>query len=234
MKTTKKKVRHNSSLSTRLNSDLERELKEEAEKKGITVSALINNVLSRYMLWDRMFERFSLVTLDISSFRYILDSMSVETAANCGRLTGERIKGFVQFRHQAISIQNFLDWLDQSSKYLGIKQFEVLEKPSAEQEFQDSELRTGTMNDGHHSIALYHDLGIKWSIYNKKRIEAAMNSIFPDVSPKFEVGENFLKFSFFAYSQDSGLRRKSSFSRNQSKQDLHDKPVQQHASPDKI
>ena len=43
-----------------------------------------------------IFERFSLVTLDISSFRYILGSMSVEVAASCGKLTGERIKGFIQ------------------------------------------------------------------------------------------------------------------------------------------
>jgi hypothetical protein len=193
---TKKKVRHNSSLSTRLSSELEQQLKEEAEKKGITTSALINNVLSRYMLWDRMFERFSLVTLDISSFRYILDSMSVETAANCGRLTGERIKGFIQFRHGKISIQNFLSWLDQSSKYLGIKQFEILEKPSIEPE-QSTGVVNATRNAGYYSIALYHDMGIKWSIYNKKRIEAAMGSIFLDVSPTFEIGENFVKFNFF-------------------------------------
>jgi hypothetical protein len=196
MKTTKKKARHNSSLSTRLNSELERELKEEAEKKGITTSALINNVLERYMLWDRMFERFSLVTLDVSSFRYILDSMSVETAANCGKLTGERIKGFIQFRHREINIQNFLSWLDQSSKYLAIKQFEILEKPSIEPEL-GSQIGSETWNAGHYSIALYHDMGIKWSIYNKKRIEAAMNSMFMDVSPTFEVGENFVKFSFY-------------------------------------
>jgi hypothetical protein len=192
-----KKARHNSSLSTRLNSDLERELKEEAEKKGITVSALINSVLSRYMLWDRMFERFSLVTLDISGFRYILDSMSVETAANCGKLTGERIKGFIQFRHGEVNVQSFVSWLDQSSKYLGIKQFEILERPSSETEPQVSDVRDQTMSAERYSIAMYHDLGIKWSIYNKKRIEAAMNSIFLDISPTFEIGENFVKFDFF-------------------------------------
>jgi len=197
MKTAKKKAKHNASLSTRLPSELELALKEEAEKKGITVSALITNVLSRYMLWDRMFERFSLVTLDISSFRYILDSMSVEVAANCGKLTGERIKGFIQFREGEISVQSFLSWLDQSSRYLGIKQFEILEKPPTEAEFTGSGT-SGTMSgNGRYSIALYHDLGIKWSIYNKQRIEAAMNSMFLDISPRFEVGENFVKFSFY-------------------------------------
>lgn len=186
-----KKAKHNASLSTRLTSDLEVALKEEAEKKGITVSALINNVLARYMLWDRMFERFSLVTLDNSSFKYLLDSISVEAAANCGKLTGERIKGFIQFRHGEITVQNFLKWLDQSSKYLGIKQFEILEKPTADPELP------GKMGSGWYSIALYHDMGIKWSIYNKKRIEAAMSSMFLDISPTFEIGENFVKFSFF-------------------------------------
>ena len=192
-------AKHNASLSTRLNSDLELSLREEAEKKGITLSALINNVLARYMLWDRMFERFNLITLDNSSFKYLLDSVSVEVAANCGKLTGERIKGFIQFRHGEISVQNFLKWLDQSSKYLGIRQFEILEKPpTARTELQSSENgNETTLRNGMYSVALYHDLGIKWSIYNKRRIEAAMNSMFLEISPTFEVGENFLKFSFF-------------------------------------
>lgn len=55
--------------------------------------------------------------------------MSAEVAANCGKITGERIKGFVQFQYRDINVQNFLKWFDQSSKYLGIKQFEILEKP---------------------------------------------------------------------------------------------------------
>lgn len=50
LKATKKKDKYNASLSTRLTADLELALKGEA-KKGITMSALINNVLSRYMLW---------------------------------------------------------------------------------------------------------------------------------------------------------------------------------------
>lgn len=63
-------------------------LQVEAEKLGITVSALMNQILRRYAVADRFFDRYRTIVIGNKTFNSILQSLSENQIAELGKAAG--------------------------------------------------------------------------------------------------------------------------------------------------
>ena len=61
--------------SCRINEDAYKMLSDDAEDKGISINALINNMIKRYLMWDRFADEMGLVPVTKRTLKKIFQSM---------------------------------------------------------------------------------------------------------------------------------------------------------------
>lgn len=164
--------------SFRLSEEHDRLLEEEARRKGISVNALLANLITKYGEWDRFAERFGVVTLGRQGFRSIFDLMSEEQLTAHGKQVGqESAPDFVRFWFGKLDLGTFLSFLKLFSKYSGAFHYE-------------------TAVSGHtYTITIHHELGPKYNVVLANYMDQAIRKIV-GAAPRLEVGSNSLNVSF--------------------------------------
>ena len=72
----------------RINEEWDRILQEEAEKQGITVSALMSQILCRYVTSERFFERYQNITIGNKTLNAVIKKTSARNLATVGKSEG--------------------------------------------------------------------------------------------------------------------------------------------------
>ena len=157
----------------RLNPEYDKILNEEAEKHGLSVSALLNQIIRQYVLVSRFTEKVPSITLTYHTFTPILERIPDKDLVEIAEKTGSIIpEEAILQRGQKLNL-NTINWfIDVIYGRYG--------------NWFDS---NQSIINGEERIHLNHQLNHKWSQYLSGYLRSMYESIL-DIEPKVETREN--------------------------------------------
>lgn len=151
----------------------------QSEKSGISVNALVNQVLRNYIEWDVFEPRVGVIPFPKAVLANIYAEMNADQvarlASNIGKNTAIDMAIFMKGR---IDVLDFVSWLEMRMRNSG---FEIIHRVD------------GTK--GVHSVTIKHDLGKNWSLYLKIMMESVLADFFKKRS-EFVVSDSMLLANF--------------------------------------
>jgi hypothetical protein len=99
-------------------------LKEDAERKKITVNTLVNQLFLAHKDFDRYFERMGLIKIAVTTFNVLLDAASEDRVAEAGRQAGiDAPRAIMVAKYGHLSLQTVLDFLRMMSEYANLFEY---------------------------------------------------------------------------------------------------------------
>ncbi|MEE9164390.1 MAG: hypothetical protein V3U17_06335 [Thermoplasmata archaeon] len=164
--------------SIRITKELDDLIRQVAKNAGGSVNALISSILTKYAEWDRYADRFGFVTVPRDIFRSLINAVDEEKLADLAEGFGPaKAREMVLLWFKRVNPETQLRWLSFQMRYGRLGNYEI---------------ETGKDED---TIALHHDLGVKFSLLLSRGIEQVFESI-PNISPQLSVEENALAIRF--------------------------------------
>lgn len=162
----------------RLTPEVHETLQKEAAAKGLSVNALVSQILWKYIEWDRYADRLGFVTITRDGFRRTVESLDDSIMPGLAQETGGRNpREATMFWFKNANLDTLLEWISLLCKYGKIGQFEL-------------------QRDGRqYTITILHFMGEKISLYQKFFFDQAFRTI-AHVTPRFEVSKNALVITF--------------------------------------
>lgn len=150
-------------------------LQEEANRKGVSVNTLLNQLLLSYSRYDRFIKRAGLVKLTSSTFRRIVEAGTEESLSGAGRKAGGSItKAIITARAGRVNAASVIDFLRDTGDYSDLYEFSEFKR------------------DGDLVITLTHPYGKKGSVFLQGYIEALLGLV--DAHPRFMTGDDSVSF----------------------------------------
>jgi hypothetical protein len=156
--------------SVRISQELDDVLKRDAESRGISFSSLVSEVFTKYSEWDRLANKFGMVSLPRGAFRDMWETIGKEKAASMGREAGGRTatEG-ASFWFKGLNTRTFLKLVELTAKY----------SKSFEYELQ-------SRNEREYTITVHHEINEAYSIFLENWFESAIK-VFVGVTPSKRV-----------------------------------------------
>lgn len=151
-------------------------LRGDAEANGTTVSAVISGALTRYAEWDRLADRFGIVSFAWPFIRDIAEYVPDEDLRKWIQKYGNWVRELSMFWFKKADFESFLSTVKLLNKYTRVTECEI-----------HSQGRNYTMN-------FHHQNSRKLSVVLSTLLEVAMADF--GIRPSFEVGDNYLSVSF--------------------------------------
>jgi hypothetical protein len=157
----------------RLSKGLERSLEREARNRKMSLNSFVTSILAKYDDWDRLAEKFGMVSLPADELTAILEGLSEAQIEKIARQCGASIpRAVMDFWFSRISAESFLRYLSLRSNY---------------QHFVNHEVIAG--NEGQFILTARHEHGKKWSIWCCNYLAEAIRVNF-GLEAKFEINGN--------------------------------------------
>ena len=164
--------------SVRIRREIQETLERDATTKGISVNALVNQILTRYAEWDRYAEKFGFVTIAKAGYLAMVDAVPEEELDRLGeRIGGTNPREVTLFWFKKLGVESFLRYLNLVSRYSRTVEYEV--------ERQGSDV----------TLLVRHDMTERHSRYLAHFFAAAIHSIVGAV-PRSQTGRNSIVFRF--------------------------------------
>ncbi len=157
----------------RMNPEYDKILSEEAEKQGLSVSALLNQIIRQYVLVSRFTDRVPAITLTYNTFAPMLERIPDKDLVDIAEKTGSIIPEEAILQRGARLNFETVNWfIDVVYGKYG--------------NWFDS---TQSIVNGEDRVHLAHQLNHKWSQYLGSYMRSMFESIL-DIEPKVETREN--------------------------------------------
>jgi hypothetical protein len=141
----------------------------------VSVNTLLNQLILTYANYDRPMNRFQMLKLPASDFRYALRGAQDETIAEAGRQAGSDVpKTYILAKWGRLTKENGLNYLKTMSTYAKL--------------FDYSEV----LSEGALFVTLSHNFGAKGTLFLQSYVKAMFALV--DVQPKFSPDENAVVF----------------------------------------
>jgi hypothetical protein len=161
----------------RINGQVMKRLRKEAERKQISLNAYINQVLYQYVDWDLFESRIGMMPFPKSVLTTIFANLGADEitklATGIGKNTAIEMAIFARGKFNADA---FVSWIETRMKNSGC---EVVDR---------------TTEDGAQNIIIKHDLGKNWSLYMKTLIESALKEAF-GIAPNTFVSDSLVSIT---------------------------------------
>jgi hypothetical protein len=165
--------------SVRISRELDNVLRRDAENRGISFSALVSEIFTKYAEWDRLANKFGVVTQSRSSFRGMWEIVGKEKAVSMGKEGGSRAATEVaQFWFKRLNTRSFFKLIELFAKYTKSFEYEVESRDERE-----------------YMITVHHDINETYSIFLKNWFESAIQ-IFVGATPSTKVSLNSIVVTF--------------------------------------
>ncbi|MEW6603759.1 MAG: hypothetical protein AB1351_03600 [Thermoproteota archaeon] len=166
-------------VTFRINNKVIEYFRNESEKRGISMNALVNQVLSHYIEWDSYEPRIGMIPFPKAVLGKIFAEMNADQIARLASSVGKNTAiDMAIFMKGRIDVLGFISWLETR---MGNSGFEVVH-------------RIDRLN-GVHTVTIKHDLGKNWSLYLKTLLESILTDVFKKQS-EFIVSDSMLSVSF--------------------------------------
>ncbi len=173
------KTREFVTMTFRINRNVLERFRTESETSGISMNALVNQVLCHYVEWDSFEPRIGMIPFPKTVLGKIFSEMKedqiVKLASSLGRDTAIDMAMFMKGRMDALT---FISWIEARMKNSG---FEIVHRVDNVK--------------GIHTVTIKHDLGKNWSMYLRTMLQCVLADIFKKQS-EFIVSDSMLLVSF--------------------------------------
>jgi antitoxin component of RelBE/YafQ-DinJ toxin-antitoxin module len=164
--------------SIRIDDNVDRVLKEDAESIGISVNSLISMILTKYIKWDRLASRYGFVSITKEELRSILNSVDRDKLAVAAEELGSEIpKSLMLFWFKEYNLDVFLQYLSMICSFGGVAEYEV------------------NVSGYIYTLAIHHDLGRNYSEYLARFFGKTLKSIIK-ADPEVMVNGNEVVLKF--------------------------------------
>ena len=165
--------------SVRISRKLDDVLRRDAESRGISISSLVSEIFTKYSEWDRLANKFGVVTLSRGAFRGMWEIAGKEKAVSIGREGGSRVATEVaHFWFKRLNTGTFLNLIELFGKYTKIFEYEVESRDGRE-----------------YTITVHHEINDAYSVYLENWFQSAIEA-FIGVKPKTKVSRNSVVVTF--------------------------------------
>jgi hypothetical protein len=163
-----------SSVKTiRLSKSLEKSLEREAKSRKMSLNSFVSSVLAKYDEWDRLAEKFGMMSIPPDEVIALLDNLSGAQIEMTAKKCGEAVpKAIMDFWFSKTTPEAFLKYLSLRMNY---------------QKFVNHEVITGT--DGQFILTARHEHGRKWSLWSCNYLAEAIKANF-EIEAQFEINGN--------------------------------------------
>jgi hypothetical protein len=164
----------------RLNKEWDQKLQEEAKKRRIGVSTLLNHIVSKFINFEILSESFSSITFANSTFLEFIELLNDKELENVAKKYGKIMPNQV-FLRNGIQAPNLRDILSFICVFLGeyANWFKC-----------NSNIKKNIVN-----LQLYHQRGKKWSLFISNYLEVIIEQ-FLKTKPKIIIETNSTLIQF--------------------------------------
>jgi hypothetical protein len=166
-------------VTFRINRKVIESLRKQSEESGISMNALVNQVLRHYMEWYSFELRVGMIPFPKAVLGKIFAEMEADQiaklASNVGKNTALDMAMFMKGR---IDVLGFISWIESRMKDSGFETVHRIDRIK-----------------GIHVVTIKHDLGKNWSTYLKIMLESILVDYFKKQSD-FIVSDSMLSVSF--------------------------------------
>src|SRR5579864_4067315 len=104
--------------SVRISRALDDVLRRDAQSRGISLSSLISEIFTKYSEWDRLANKFGVVTVSRGAFRAMWKTIGKEKAASIGKEGGSKAATAVaHFWFKRLNTKTFFQLIELFAKY---------------------------------------------------------------------------------------------------------------------
>lgn len=135
-------------------------LRQESEKKQVSLNTLVGQILKRYIEWGMYEPKVGMIPIAKPVVIALFDKMSQEDLVELACKVGKNaVHDIALFMKSEMDITSFLSWLEMRFRHSAI-------------EFNHR------VSNYSHTYVMKHDLGYNWSVYHKTLLELIFNEIF--------------------------------------------------------
>ncbi len=164
--------------SVRLDPAMDELLKRDAESRGISVNALMSQIFVKYAEWDRLAERFPMISISRQGFRDLMSRLSEqdlkEHASEAGAKNAPEI---TLFWYKRLNLQTFLKFVGALSRFGKTFEYEL------------------DVHGREYCITLHHEINERYSEFLRLYFDSAVKTIV-GIAPKIEVGKTSIVIRF--------------------------------------
>jgi len=164
-----------------------RELEDEAEHTGITLSNLTKQILTNYARWDKFVSKAGMIPVAKGVISETFDKLSEDDVVRLASSVGKNaLKDIILFMKGRVDLDSLFSWL------------ELWLKRNATAGF-----RYKVENEVHTCI-MQHNLGPKWSLYHKIVLQLILKDILGESAmTQIDIDENTVVLKFKKYKDSS-------------------------------
>lgn len=164
-----------------------KELQDEANHAGISLSNLAKQILTNYAKWDKFVSKAGMIPVSKGVISKIFDTLSEDEVVCLVRSVGKNaLSDIILFMKGKIDLNSLFSWLELWLKRNSTAGFSY------------------AIENGTHTCIMKHDLGWKWSLYHKIILELMLNEILGKSSViKVNTEENMLIIEFKAENENN-------------------------------
>ncbi len=156
-----------------------RRIEADAERDGISTNALVNNILARYVDWDRVANEIGFVSLAPNMIHGFLECSTEQQMAKAGDIIAKNSC------FKDLSLHYFQKYEPKTFMKLAL----LLQKYGNNYKVQ------GERNEkGGTDLSFYHDLGKKWSAFIGTLLHDELNRL--ALEHEYEISDNAVVFRF--------------------------------------
>lgn len=150
-------------------------LREEAKRDNVTLSSLVNQILTKYVDYGRFANRMNALSLARKTFTSILNTASEEDLVRVAEVEGRSSPvAFITSMNGHMSVENVVGFVKDLSEHANLYEYsEISHSPP--------------------TFTLVHELGVKWSLFLAHYLTEAFKSA--DVHVKFTTSDRAVTFT---------------------------------------
>jgi hypothetical protein len=150
-------------------------LREEAKRDNVTLSSLVNQVLTKYVDYSRFANRMNALSLARKTFASILDVASEEDIVRVAETEGRSSPvAFITSMNGHMNAENVVGFMKDLSEHANLFEYsEISHSPP--------------------TFTLVHELGVKWSLFLAHYLTEAFKTA--DVEVKFTTSDRAVTFT---------------------------------------
>ena len=173
------KARDFVTMTFRIDRKVIENFRKESDTSGISMNALVNQVLSHYVEWDIFGPKIGMLPFPKTVLGKIFSELSeeqiIKLASSVGKDTAIDMAIFMKGRIDAL---DFISWIEARMRNSG---FEIIHRV-------DNEKRI-------HTVTIKHDLGKHWSLYLRTMLQSILVDFFK-TEPEFIASDSIILVSF--------------------------------------
>jgi hypothetical protein len=180
-----RKDRESVNKTFRVKQSIIRRIEADAERGGISTNALVSNILTRYVEWDRVANEIGFVSLAPNMIHALLECTTLELMSKAGELISQTSC------FKDLSLHYFQEYGPQTFLRLAL----LLQKYGNNYKVQGEGNKEGGTD-----LSFYHDFGKKWSNLIGSLLHNELMRL--DLEHSYEVSDNAMVFRFVKHLTD--------------------------------